>query len=84
MTGAAGRGLITAPVGTSLDQAKALLQQYRIEKLPLVDDDGRLAGLITVKDILKKIDYPAGAVDERGRLLCGAALGGAVENMFNM
>jgi IMP dehydrogenase len=68
-------GLITAPVGTSLEEAKAILHRHRIEKLPLVDRDGRLKGLITVKDILKKIDYPAGAVDERGRLLCAAALG---------
>ena len=68
-------GLITAPVGTSLEDAKAILHRHRIEKLPLVDRDGRLKGLITVKDILKKIDYPAGAVDERGRLLCAAALG---------
>ncbi len=68
-------GLITAPVGTSLEEAKSILHRHRIEKLPLVDRDGRLKGLITVKDILKKIDYPAGAVDERGRLLCAAALG---------
>ncbi len=67
--------LITAPVGTSLEEAKAILHRHRIEKLPLVDREGRLKGLITVKDILKKIDYPAGAVDERGRLLCAAALG---------
>jgi IMP dehydrogenase len=75
MTGAAGRGLITAPVGTSLDQAKALLQQYRIEKLPLVDDDGRLAGLITVKDIQKRQDFPNAAYDRHGRLLVAAAVG---------
>lgn len=67
--------LITAPVGTSMDEAKAILHRHRIEKLPLVDDDGRLRGLITVKDILKKIDYPDGAVDDRGRLLCAAAIG---------
>ncbi len=68
-------GLITAPVGTSLEEAKAILHQHRIEKLPLVDDNGRLKGLITVKDILKKIDYPDGATDDRGRLLCAAAIG---------
>ncbi len=68
-------GLVTAPVGTSLEEAKAILHRHRIEKLPLVDKNGRLKGLITVKDILKKIDYPEGAVDERGRLLCGAAVG---------
>ena len=68
-------GLVTAPVGTSLEEAKAILHRHRIEKLPLVDRDGRLKGLITVKDILKKIDYPEGAVDSRGRLLCAAAIG---------
>jgi IMP dehydrogenase len=67
--------LVTAPVGTSLEEAKAILHRHRIEKLPLVDGQGRLKGLITVKDILKKIDYPAGAVDEQGRLLCAAAIG---------
>src|SRR5690606_12168588 len=67
--------LITAPVGTSLEEAKAILHRHRIEKLPLIDANGRLKGLITVKDILKKIDYPAGATDERGRLLCAAAIG---------
>jgi IMP dehydrogenase len=69
------RNLVTAPVGTSLEEAKAILHRHRIEKLPLVDGQGRLKGLITVKDILKKIDYPAGAVDEQGRLLCAAAIG---------
>jgi IMP dehydrogenase len=67
--------LITAPVGTSLEEAKAILHRHRIEKLPLIDANGRLKGLITVKDILKKIDYPAGATDKRGRLLCAAAIG---------
>ncbi len=67
--------LVTAPVGTSLEEAKAILHRHRIEKLPLVDENGRLKGLITVKDILKKIDYPHGATDERGRLLCAAAIG---------
>jgi IMP dehydrogenase len=69
------RELVTAPVGTTLDQAKAILQQHRIEKLPLVDADGRLKGLITVKDIQKKRDYPRAAVDGRGRLLAAAAVG---------
>jgi IMP dehydrogenase len=68
-------GLVTAPVGTTLDQAKRILQQHRIEKLPLVDSDGRLKGLITVKDIQKKRDYPNAATDSQGRLLCGAAVG---------
>jgi IMP dehydrogenase len=67
--------LVTAPVGTSLEEAKNILHQHRIEKLPLVDDHGRLKGLITVKDILKKIDYPLAATDDRGRLLCAAAMG---------
>ena len=68
-------GLVTAPVGTGLEEAKAILHRHRIEKLPLIDGDGRLKGLITVKDILKKIDYPESAVDGRGRLLCAAAIG---------
>jgi IMP dehydrogenase len=67
--------LVTARVGTSLDEAKKLLQQYRIEKLPLVDADGRLAGLITVKDIQKRLDYPNASRDDRGRLRCAAACG---------
>jgi IMP dehydrogenase len=67
--------LITAGVGTSLDQAKAVLQQHRIEKLPLVDDHGRLAGLITVKDIQKRLDFPNASRDSRGRLRCAAAVG---------
>ncbi|MGE5141280.1 MAG: IMP dehydrogenase [Rudaea sp.] len=67
--------LVTAPVGTTLEQAKAILQKHRIEKLPLVDESGCLKGLITVKDIQKKRDYPNAAVDSRGRLLAGAAVG---------
>jgi IMP dehydrogenase len=69
------RELVTAPVGTTLEQAKAILQRHRIEKLPLVDEDGCLKGLITVKDIQKKRDYPNAAVDARGRLLAAAAVG---------
>ncbi len=68
-------GLITAPVGTDVEEVKRILQQHRIEKLPLVDDGGVLRGLITVKDIQKKLDYPNAASDERGRLLAGAAVG---------
>ena len=68
-------GLVTAEVGTSLDQAKAILQQHRIEKLPLVDGEGRLAGLITVKDIQKRLDFPNASRDTRGRLRCAAAVG---------
>jgi IMP dehydrogenase len=67
--------LVTAPIGTTLEEAKAILQAHRIEKLPLVDEQGMLKGLITVKDIQKKIDYPNRATDERGRLLVGAAVG---------
>ncbi|MGA0312957.1 MAG: IMP dehydrogenase, partial [Ilumatobacteraceae bacterium] len=59
----------------SLDEAKVLLQRHRIEKLPLVDSDGRLAGLITVKDIQKRLDHPNATRDDRGRLRCAAACG---------
>jgi IMP dehydrogenase len=67
--------LHTASVGTTLDEAKAILQRYRIEKLPLVDDDGRLAGLITVKDIQKRQEFPNASRDDAGRLRCAAAVG---------
>jgi IMP dehydrogenase len=67
--------LITAPVGTTLDDAKKILHQHRIEKLPLVDEAGHLKGLITVKDIQKKRDFPNAATDSKGRLLVGAAVG---------
>jgi len=67
--------LVTAPIGTTLAEAKAILQQHRIEKLPLVDDNFVLRGLITVKDIQKKLDFPNAAQDDRGRLLAGAAIG---------
>ena len=67
--------LHTAPVGTSLDDAKAILQRHRIEKLPLVDEHGRLAGLITVKDIQKRLDFPNASRDAAGRLRCAAAVG---------
>lgn len=67
--------LVTAPVGTTLDEAKVLLQRHRIEKLPLVDDDGRLAGLITVKDLLKQIEHPNATQDSAGRLRVAAAVG---------
>lgn len=67
--------LVTAKLGTTLDQAKAILQKHRIEKLPLVDDAGKLLGLITVKDIQKKRDYPNASIDGSGRLMCGAAVG---------
>ena len=67
--------LVTARVGTGLDEAKVLLQRHRIEKLPLVDDAGRLAGLITVKDIQKRLDHPHATRDDLGRLRCAAAIG---------
>jgi len=69
------RPLITAPIGTTLDQARKILHDHRIEKLPLVDEAGRLKGLITVKDIQKKRDFPNAATDARGRLRVGAAVG---------
>ncbi len=69
------QNLVTAPVGTTLEEAKTILQARRIEKLPLVDDTGRLKGLITVKDIQKKRDYPNATTDAQGRLLVGAAIG---------
>ncbi|MBS4913861.1 MAG: IMP dehydrogenase [Veillonella sp.] len=67
--------LVTAPVGTSLEDAKAILRQHRIEKLPLVDEQGNLKGLITIKDIEKATKYPNSAKDSSGRLLVGAAVG---------
>ena len=67
--------LVTAPVGTSLEEAEHTLYEHRIEKLPLVDCDGRLAGLITIKDIEKVVQYPQSAKDDQGRLLCAAAIG---------
>lgn len=67
--------LITAPVGTGLNEAKKILQQFRIEKLPVVDQYNKLVGLITYKDILKIKNYPHSAKDELGRLLVGAAVG---------
>ncbi|GLR16786.1 inosine-5'-monophosphate dehydrogenase [Portibacter lacus] len=67
--------LITAPVGTTLDQAKDILQQFKIEKLPVVDQNNILMGLITYKDILKLTDYPNSIKDSYGRLMVGAAVG---------
>lgn len=67
--------LVTAPVGTTLAEAEKILQKYKIEKLPLVDDAGVLKGLITIKDIEKVIEFPNSAKDEQGRLLVGAAVG---------
>ena len=67
--------LITAPIGTTLEQAQEILRTHKIEKLPLVDENGYLKGLITIKDIEKAIQYPNSARDKGGRLLCGAAIG---------
>ncbi|MFA0816400.1 MAG: IMP dehydrogenase [Anaerofustis sp.] len=67
--------LITAPEGTTLAQAEGILKKHKIEKLPIVDNEGNLKGLITIKDIEKTIQYPNSAKDEQGRLLCGAAVG---------
>lgn len=67
--------LVTVPVGTTLDEAKIKLQKHRIEKLLVIDSDGHLKGLITVKDIQKAINFPSAAKDELGRLRCAAAIG---------
>src|SRR5918992_408455 len=69
------RNLVTAPVGTTLDEANQILHRHKIEKLPVVDADGRLRGLITVKDIRKRADFPLATKDEQGRLRVGAAVG---------
>ena len=67
--------LVTSHIGTTLEEAKAVLMKHKIEKLPLVDDKGYLKGLITIKDIEKSVQYPNSARDAQGRLLCGAAIG---------
>ncbi len=71
--------LVTAPVGTDLEKAQAILRKHRIEKLPIVDSEGNLKGLITIKDIEKTVQYPNSARDEKGRLLCGAAIGATAD-----
>jgi IMP dehydrogenase len=73
--------LVTAPVGTSLKEAEKILQKHKIEKLPLVDDEGVLKGLITIKDIEKVIEFPHSAKDSLGRLLVGAAVGVTTDTM---
>lgn len=73
--------LITAPFGTTLEEAQDILRKYKIEKLPLVDEKGALRGLITIKDIKKAIRYPNSARDKKGRLLCGAAIGATKDVM---
>ena len=67
--------LVTAKEGTTLEEAKAILARAKVEKLPIVDEEGNLKGLITIKDIEKQMKYPNAAKDKQGRLLCGAALG---------
>lgn len=67
--------LVTASVGTTLEEAEKILQRHKIEKLPLVNDEGVLKGLITIKDIEKVIEFPNSSKDSQGRLLCGAAVG---------
>src|SRR5690554_833875 len=69
------KDLVTVPAGTTLEQAREILSRHKIEKLPVVDEDFRLIGLITIKDIMKKIAYPDAAKDSHGRLLVAAALG---------
>ena len=69
------RGLVTAPVGTTLSEAEAILHRHKIEKLPVVDGEGKLRGLITVKDIQKRIEFPNATKDTQGRLRVGAAVG---------
>lgn len=73
--------LITAPVGTTLEQAREILRKRKVEKLPLVDQHGVLKGLLTIKDIEKAKKYPSSAKDGRGRLLCGAAIGVSADVM---
>ncbi|MBL7109912.1 MAG: IMP dehydrogenase, partial [Candidatus Marinimicrobia bacterium] len=73
--------LVTVKKGTTLEKAKAVLQENRIEKLLVVDDDGTLCGLITVKDILKKESHPNASADKHGRLLVGAAVGVSDDTM---
>jgi IMP dehydrogenase len=72
-------GLVTAPEGTTLEEATRILHRNRIEKLPVVGNDGSLRGLITIKDIQKKIDYPYSCKDENGRLRVGAAIGASAD-----
>ena len=67
--------LVTAPEGTDLEKAQEILRHHKVEKLPIIDKDGKLKGLITIKDLQKAREYPNSAKDAKGRLLCGAALG---------
>src|SRR5207248_5532102 len=79
MTG--GDQLVTAPVGTRLEQARRILHEHRLEKLPLVDDTGNLRGLITARDVLRLTEHPNAARDSQGRLLVGAAIGAVGDYM---
>ncbi len=74
-------GLVTAPVGTTLEEAQAILHRHRIEKLPVVDDGGKLRGLITVKDISKRRQFPNACKDQHGRLRVGAAIGASAVDL---
>ncbi|QUG39866.1 IMP dehydrogenase [Psychrobacillus sp. INOP01] len=76
--------LVTASVGTTLEDAEKILQQYKIEKLPIVDENGMLKGLITIKDIEKVIEFPNAAKDHHGRLLVGAAVGVTTDTMLRV
>jgi IMP dehydrogenase len=73
--------LVTVPIGTTLEDARTVLHRHKVEKLPVVDEVGRLKGLITVKDIQKRIQYPLATKDERGRLRVGAAVGAGPEGL---
>ena len=76
--------LVTAPVGTTLDDAEKILQKYKIEKLPIVSDEGILKGLITIKDIEKVMEFPNAAKDQQGRLLVGAAVGVTSDSLLRV
>lgn len=76
--------LVTAPVGTTLEEAEGLLQKFKIEKLPVVDKKGKLKGLITFKDIMKKREHPNACKDEHGRLRVGAAVGVTTETIIRI
>ncbi len=74
-------GLVTAPAGTSLEEAEGILRRHKVEKLPIVDDQGRLEGLITVKDIFKRRQFPNATKDDHGRLRVGAAVGAGADDL---
>ena len=76
--------LVTAPVGTSIKEAKKILRKYKIEKLPLVDENKKLKGLITIKDIEKSVRYPNSSKDKEGRLMCAAAIGATEDVLYRV